>query len=37
MNSLGDIPIGRPSKPAEVANLIAFLAGSHYYGHGVRD
>lgn len=26
MNSLGGIPIGRPSKPAEIANLIAFLA-----------
>ncbi|WP_386079152.1 SDR family oxidoreductase [Vreelandella sp. F11] len=26
MNSLGGIPIGRPSKPSEVANLIAFLA-----------
>jgi NAD(P)-dependent dehydrogenase (short-subunit alcohol dehydrogenase family) len=26
MNSLGGIPIGRPSKPAEVTNLIAFLA-----------
>jgi len=26
MNSLGGIPIGRPSKPLEVANLIAFLA-----------
>lgn len=26
MASLGGIPIGRPSKPAEVANLIAFLA-----------
>jgi NAD(P)-dependent dehydrogenase (short-subunit alcohol dehydrogenase family) len=26
MNSLGGIPIGRPSKPEEVANLIAFLA-----------
>ena len=26
MDALGGIPIGRPSKPAEVANLIAFLA-----------
>lgn len=26
MNSLGGIPIGRPSKPVEVAHLIAFLA-----------
>jgi NAD(P)-dependent dehydrogenase (short-subunit alcohol dehydrogenase family) len=26
MNSLGGIPIGRPSTPEEVANLIAFLA-----------
>ena len=26
MESLGGIPIGRPSKPKEVANLIAFLA-----------
>lgn len=26
MESLGGIPIGRPSTPAEVANLIAFLA-----------
>ncbi len=26
MNSLGGIPIGRPSTPAEVADLIAFLA-----------
>lgn len=26
MNSLGGIPIGRPSRPEEVANLIAFVA-----------
>ncbi|MDN8617777.1 SDR family oxidoreductase [Variovorax ginsengisoli] len=26
MRSLGGIPLGRPAKPAEVANLIAFLA-----------
>lgn len=26
MDSLGGIPIGRPSKPEEVANLIAFIA-----------
>lgn len=26
MQSLGGVPIGRPSKPAEVASLIAFLA-----------
>ena len=29
MNSLGGIPIGRPSTPEEVANLIAFLASDH--------
>jgi NAD(P)-dependent dehydrogenase (short-subunit alcohol dehydrogenase family) len=28
MASLGGIPIGRPTRPAEVANLIAFLASS---------
>jgi NAD(P)-dependent dehydrogenase (short-subunit alcohol dehydrogenase family) len=28
MNSLGGIPLGRPSKPEEVADLIAFLASS---------
>jgi NAD(P)-dependent dehydrogenase (short-subunit alcohol dehydrogenase family) len=26
MDSLGGIPIGRPSKPEEIANLLAFLA-----------
>jgi NAD(P)-dependent dehydrogenase (short-subunit alcohol dehydrogenase family) len=26
MNSLGGIPIGRPSRPEEIANLIVFLA-----------
>ncbi|MAT35819.1 MAG: short-chain dehydrogenase [Ponticaulis sp.] len=29
MDSLGGIPIGRPSKPDEIANLIAFLASDH--------
>lgn len=29
MNALGGIPLGRPSKPIEVANLIVFLASSH--------
>ena len=28
MNSLGGIPLGRPSKPEEVASLIAFLAST---------
>jgi NAD(P)-dependent dehydrogenase (short-subunit alcohol dehydrogenase family) len=28
MDSLGGIPIGRPSKPIEVANLIAFVASN---------
>ncbi len=29
MNALGGIPLGRPSKPIEVANLIAFLSSSY--------
>src|SRR4029434_1937608 len=28
MDSLGGIPIGRPAKPREVADLIAFLAST---------
>ena len=29
MSSLGGIPIGRPAKPREVADLIAFLVSPH--------
>jgi NAD(P)-dependent dehydrogenase (short-subunit alcohol dehydrogenase family) len=29
MKGLGGIPIGRPSRPQEIANLIAFLASPH--------
>lgn len=28
MDSIGGIPIGRPAKPDEIANLIAFLAST---------
>jgi NAD(P)-dependent dehydrogenase (short-subunit alcohol dehydrogenase family) len=28
MRSLGGIPLGRPAKPAEVADLVTFLASS---------
>lgn len=28
IDSIGGIPIGRPAKPDEIANLIAFLASS---------
>jgi NAD(P)-dependent dehydrogenase (short-subunit alcohol dehydrogenase family) len=29
MKALGGIPLGRPAKPKEVADLIAFLVSSH--------
>jgi len=29
MKSLGGIPLGRPTKPREVADLIAFLVSPH--------
>jgi NAD(P)-dependent dehydrogenase (short-subunit alcohol dehydrogenase family) len=29
MDSLGGIPLGRPTKPQEVADLIAFLISPH--------
>jgi NAD(P)-dependent dehydrogenase (short-subunit alcohol dehydrogenase family) len=29
MDALGGIPIGRPAKPGEVADLVTFLASPH--------
>lgn len=29
MHALGGVPIGRPSRPDEIANLIAFPASDH--------
>ena len=29
MKALGGIPLGRPARPIEVANIIVFLASSH--------
>jgi len=39
MKSLGGIPLGRPAKPKEVADLIVFWPrrGRLDYGRGIRD